>query len=290
MRFLKDISVSLKNHSRLRLSRLSRRMSGRYVTGFLVSKNNFHFTVPISDLGVSRVLRWQGEYAKDEEELVLSLTNPESCIAVIGSHIGALAIPIAKRRRKVLCIEGNPESYEFLTRNIILNGIKNIESKNCFLGEDNSAIEFILNTANSGGTKRFPTVRKNMYFYDNPTVQTFMIQTFDEVSSGENYELVFMDVEGSEYFVLQGMKRSLPNIRFLVMEFVPHHLKNVSHISVAQLLDQIRPYFSYCFLPKKNKHLKMTDCYEEFEKFYLMNEEFSVVLFSKESTEHLFET
>ncbi len=73
--------------------------------------------------------------------------------------------------------------------------------------------------------------------------------------AGRSFDVIFMDIEGSEYFALGGMPRLLAAAHVLCMEFVPHHLKNVSGVSVAQLLALIEPYFSSLFIPTKNLNL-----------------------------------
>ncbi|MGH7427267.1 MAG: hypothetical protein ACREJ4_02740, partial [Candidatus Methylomirabilaceae bacterium] len=60
-----------------------------------------------------------------------------------------------------------------------------------------------------------------------------------------------MDIEGSEYFALQGMQKILAHARVLVVEFLPHHLKNVSGVTVEQFLSVIPPHFRTLTIPSK---------------------------------------
>lgn len=100
-----------------------------------------------------------------------------------------------------------------------------------------------------------PKVHKYMYFSDSPDVITVKGSRLDDVLAGRSFDVIFMDIEGSEYFALGGMPRLLAAAHVLCMEFVPHHLKNVSGVSVAQLLALIEPYFSSLFIPTKNLNL-----------------------------------
>jgi hypothetical protein len=58
-----------------------------------------------------------------------------------------------------------------------------------------------------------------------------------------------MDIEGSEYFALGGMQHILSLASVLFIEFIPHHLRDVSAVSVDQLLERISPHFSMLYVP-----------------------------------------
>lgn len=61
-----------------------------------------------------------------------------------------------------------------------------------------------------------------------------------------------MDIEGSEYFALKGMQIILANAQTLSIEFVPHHLRNVSGVSPREFLDLIAPHFEHLLIPTLN--------------------------------------
>jgi|SRR5271157_976102 len=97
-----------------------------------------------------------------------------------------------------------------------------------------------------------PLTRDYRYFYDSPDIVTVGADRLDDLLDGERFNVVFMDIEGSEYFALGGMQKILASAKVLFMEFVPHHLKNVSGVSVHQLLELISPHFSTLFVPSKD--------------------------------------
>ena len=64
-----------------------------------------------------------------------------------------------------------------------------------------------------------------------------------------------MDIEGSEYFAMKGMEKILSNCKTLVVEFLPHHLKNVAGIDVDTFLSVLPGHFTAFELPdNKEKH------------------------------------
>src|SRR5271157_6099415 len=104
-----------------------------------------------------------------------------------------------------------------------------------------------MSRVNSGGSKRMPLTRDYMYFYDSPDIVTVGADRLDDLLDGERFNVVFMDIEGSEYFALGGMQKILTSAKVLFMEFVPHHLKNVGGVSVHQLLELISPHLPTLF-------------------------------------------
>ena len=90
------------------------------------------------------------------------------------------------------------------------------------------------------------------------------MQQFDALTDGsdEKFDLVFMDIEGSEYFALKGMQNTLRRTENLVIEFISHHLKNVANISVSEFVSVIEPYFQFLYVPTLEEYFQ----HAEFEK------------------------
>ncbi len=97
-----------------------------------------------------------------------------------------------------------------------------------------------------------PKVHAFEYFYDAPETVMVEARSLDSYLDGEKFTLVFMDIEGSEYFALKGMQDILRNAKTLFIEYLPHHLKNVSGVTPREFLAQIEPHFDKLFIPSKN--------------------------------------
>ena len=67
-----------------------------------------------------------------------------------------------------------------------------------------------------------------------------------------DFALVLMDIEGSEYFALQGMQGILSRANALSMEFLPHHIRDVAGISIDALAAQVEPHFEWLYVPSRN--------------------------------------
>ncbi len=219
---------------------------------------------------VGRALRFKGLYGDDEFKRISKLVRNDRNVIFVGTHVGAIAIPTAKIVKSCMLIEANPQTFDFLTTNIFLNEVKNATCKNVAIGERNDEINFELNKVNSGGSKREPAVKDNMYYYDNPKTIKVPLVTLDSICSDETevYDLIFMDIEGSEFFALQGVRKVLSRTNALVIEFIPHHLRNIATCSVDDFIGLISEYFTYCYIPSKDEYIDSKDFLTFFSKMF----------------------
>jgi FkbM family methyltransferase len=224
---------------------------GPYARAILVTTAQGNFAVPVEDLYVGRELRHAGKYSEGELNMLRSICNSNTRLLVVGAHIGALAIPLAKLCRIVAAIEANPRTFELLQFNVALNGLSNFRAINGAAGNRVEKIEFVMNTSNTGGSKRMPVVPKPHYFHDNPPVVKVEAAPLDDLLPNETFDVILMDIEGSEFFALQGMQRILASAEVLQVEFVPAHLQDVAGVSVADFVALISPHFRSMLIPGK---------------------------------------
>jgi FkbM family methyltransferase len=232
---------------------------------------------------VGMSLRRKGVYGEGELKIISKLINPDSAVIFIGTHIGALAIPTVKQVRSAILIEANPKTYEYLSANIALNNIKNSVLYNVAVGEKNGQINFLVNTVNSGGSKREPLIKNSIYYYDNPETICVPMVALDNLIENRSqvYDLVYMDIEGSEFFALKGMTEILGKTKVLIIEFVPHHLKNVANVSVVDFLAEIECKFSFCYVPSHEKYLTRREFLAFFEAMFIRDEFDDGLVFTK---------
>jgi FkbM family methyltransferase len=180
----------------------------------------------------------------------------------MGAHIGTICIPISKFVKEVVAFEANPKTYELFKTNLILNGCTNVSSHNLAVSDHYGTIDFLMSKHNSGGSKRFPKIEDEIYFYDSPERIKVPCVPIDDFLHGRTFDVIFMDIEGSEYFAMKGMEKMLSNDATLtvITEFIPHHLKNVASVSVEQFADCLRDFKTF-IIPTLNK---MTHDFNEF--------------------------
>ncbi|MGB1817996.1 MAG: FkbM family methyltransferase [Candidatus Poseidoniaceae archaeon] len=247
-----------------RKSRKMRKSLGTNIRAIITQSSNGLFAVDPEDLEVGEKLR-KGGFGLDEIERIKSLISDDSRVLIVGSHIGSLVIPISRHCKEVVAIEANPKTYELLTLNLRLNDIENVVSHNIAASEKTEIITFFLNTVNSGGSKRAPKQSHFMYEYDSPERVEIQAHALDTHLSNHAFDLVLMDIEGSEFFALKGMPKILQECKSLIVEFLPHHLRNVAGVDAQTFLKQIPERFTKVTIPSQNVTLSR----EEAQAFLL---------------------
>ena len=239
----------LKNRKSAKISR----QLGDGVKSVIVESENGTLAVDPRDLEVGLKLRNNGSYGLDEIARINELISTQSNVLVVGAHIGSLVIPIAKNCNKVVAIEANPNNFNLLKTNLHLNKTENVSIHNIAASSKQETIKFQMNVVNSGGSKRLPKNNEYMYRYDNPEVIEVQAHSLDEYLDENNFDLILIDIEGSEYFAMQGMEKIMSNCNTLIVEFLPHHLKNVADVTVEQFLSLIPKQFTKLTIPSKNE-------------------------------------
>lgn len=239
------------------------------------------FAINPEDNVIGYELLWKGCYGLDEIQRLRARMNVEDDVLVVGAHIGTIAIPLARSCSELVAVEANPATFELLDINVTLNRVSNIQTRGIAASDKREKIEFLLNRENSGGSKRLPKVWKQMYYYDRPEQITIQAVDLDTYLDNRQFDVVVMDIEGSEYYALSGMQRILSSCRLLAVEFLPHHLKNVSGVSVEQFLSVIQPHFTKLTIPSKNISVESVDFIKCLQEMYDMGEEDEGLLFEK---------
>jgi FkbM family methyltransferase len=234
----------LKIQRSLWQSRVRRALFGPAIKAVLYETEHGTFLLDPRDVALSEVFERMESYGNDLLDPIFSLVDRDSNVCVMGAHVGTLLIPIASRVQHVTGYEANPRTYQLLQGNIRLNNLHNVEIWNLAAGECSREIEFLAGTANSGGSKRAPIVPAAMYSYDSHGRIRVPCVALDEHLCPRTWNLILIDIEGSEYFALQGMQRTLEKTMNVLVEFLPHHLVNVAGVTASQFLAQLLPHFT----------------------------------------------
>lgn len=278
---LKFLPSQFKLFAASRLSSLRRLAVGKRTRALLVDSEDGLLLVAVEDMQVGRKLSSEGAYASNELKLLQSLVSAHSDVLVLGGHVGSLAIPLSKACRSLSVAEPNPDSYRLLELNLLINGCPNVRALNLAASNKREELAFLASQANSGGSKRMPLIRDYRYFYDHPAVISVAAASMDDVFSDATFDTIVMDIEGSEYFALQGMQRLLAAARTLAIEFVPHHLRNVAGVSVSQFLEQFQSFFDQLYIPGKNMSVQKEQFRAVLEHMFANDECDEGLIFSK---------
>ena len=250
------------------MGRTKRRLLGPHVAAVLVNSKNRLILVDVEDLSVGRKLAYCGVYGTDELARLYDAVRPESRVLVVGTHVGSQAIVLSRRCAQISAIEANPKTFKLLELNVLINGCTNVKTIHIAASDKREEIEFVMSRTNSGGSKRSPAIRDFAYFYDSPEIAKVPAAPLDEVLGGQQFDVILMDIEGSEYFALKGMTKLFSGCRDLFVEYVPHHLKNVSCVGVPEFVATISPYFSQRHIPSKDLNVAREGFVSALEAMY----------------------
>ena len=87
---------------------------------------------------------------------------------------------------------------------------------NLAANDKNCTLDFICNIKNSGGSKRKPKTMNQRYIDDNPTFTKINAVKLDEFLKDEQFDFIFMDIEGSEEPAMRGIPRLISQTQVLV--------------------------------------------------------------------------
>ncbi len=254
---------------KIKSKRLKKKL-GHNIKAIITNSENGLFAVDPEDLEVGQKLR-SGGFGIEEVERLKKFINKKSKVLIVGTHIGSLAIPLSKHCKEITAIEANPNTFELLEINLQLNNAENITPHNIFANDTHEKVEFLLNTVNSGGSKRKPKKSNFLYDYDNPEIIELESHRLDDYLPKHDYDLILLDIEGSEYFAMKGMNDILSKCQTLVVEFLPHHLKNVADIDVETFLSVLPDHFTKFELPDNKQEHNISEVKTVLQKMYDSN-------------------
>jgi FkbM family methyltransferase len=168
-----------------------------------------------------------------------------------------------------------------------MNQRPNVTLLHCAASDAAGSIEFVMNRTNSGASKRMPLVKRDIYFADSPEVTRVRAARLDDLLPDERFDLVFMDIEGSELFAMRGMPRILSQARFVVAEFYPFMVRDVAGATPEEFLQPLSA-FQTLVIPSLNKAAHGADIGPALRQMYDSNACDNGLIFMRERAEIAF--
>lgn len=165
-------------------------------------------------------LRKNGIYENTETNIIRSILNYSDVVLDLGANIGYFTLIMAKQCKYVFSFEPDPINYNILSKNIELNKVENVELYQYAIGENIGKIDLHLCEFNTGMHR----IYKSQYCKGG--IIKVNMTTIDKlISDGiitDNIKFIKMDLEGSEFGALRGMKNLLEERKpTVLMEFHP---------------------------------------------------------------------
>lgn len=225
--------------------------NARYVAS---SSDEGLFLVDPLDNHVSRQILKTGRYNPGEVDFLSSYIRNDDRLLVVGAHIGALVVPLSNICASLDAVEANPETMKLLKANVLLNECQNVKLHEFAAGDDAGQVNFLMSIENSGGSKIVPIRNKIQYSYDSPLKIAVQLKPLDDAFEGE-FDVVMMDLEGSEVVAIRGAKKLLSQARVLICEYFPEHIDDVLATTDEEFVSTVRSCgFKHFYCRKMDKN------------------------------------
>lgn len=165
--------------------------------------------------------QWDNHVLEQAKEYI----SKKSCkhLLNIGSHIGTMCLPLSKCIEKVTAIEAYPPTFKYLCSNIKLNMLSNVNPINIALGNSEGDVWFMAEdrVCNIEHHNRIQNNSGGMHVFTDEDIQNNRRSSHltDKKIKGQmtkldnididNFDIVIIDVEGSEYECLKGAKETI---------------------------------------------------------------------------------
>lgn len=256
--YVQDSNQSFLDEARKRMPFISMHVVGKkgLAFDFLCRSNDIYVTKHMWD-------GFRGVHSEKEMNLFIEfaekyygITPKENRIFCdIGGNIGTTSVYIKKRwpKIKVVSFEPSRDNCKIFKTNCILNDVS-VELKEIGLGVQNEETKLSLSEDNMGNHRVWNDSMKMRKTED------IHLSTFDDEMNErfDGIDYIWMDVEGYEGFVLEGMRKFLRNRKVpMWTEFSPKMLREAG--CFEQFIDILSRYYAY-FIDRHN-----ADCVQPIE-------------------------
>ena len=231
--------------------RLREYLLGPHAEAVLVGSYNGNLLVSSSDYTIGASLASKGEYERDVVEHLQSLIDGDARVLFVGTHVGSILIPIAKMAAEVTGIEANPDTFRLLKLNLVLNGIENARIHNFAAGDRNGQVEFVKDVNHSGGSRVKVEDTGGGSAYGTTETVIIPLRRLDDAIENRRFDLVVMDIEGSEYSAFRGMQEILAQCAILQVEILPGNIREVAGVDPSVFVAPLEEHFDVAYVCKR---------------------------------------
>ncbi len=227
-------------------SRQRKQALGPYARAILTESENGRLLVDAADLVIGSALAASGGWSVPRMRFLCRLARSNWNALIVGAHVGSILVPLSRHVKKITGLEPNPNTFELLQANLLLNQVSNARLEQWAAGDRPARVPMQLNTHNSGGSKLAIGDASHIYYtYDHPRRVEVWMRTIDEAFAGERFDFVLLDAEGAETLVLRGMKETLRHVDILQMEIRKGHLQRIARVDLSEALAPLTEHFDY---------------------------------------------
>jgi FkbM family methyltransferase len=208
-------------------------------TDVLVTKvDDFVLAIPRDDWPMAAYYSFWGTLDQGLTRCLRTLIRPNMVVVDIGANIGLHTLQAARavgESGRVYSFEPAPQAFDILRKNVKVSGFQCIELFPLAVLDRLGQVQLHLYKGASG---------LNTLFAESGADTSVLVEamTLDEALLGrEHVDIVKIDAEGAEPFILRGMPRILTESPALVilLEFAPAHLQRAG-VPPVEFLHELR--------------------------------------------------
>jgi FkbM family methyltransferase len=177
-----------------------------------------------------------GIYEPMETKLVMEILKEGDVVVDVGAHIGYYTLIFARcvgEKGKVYAFEPEPINFFILSKNVEVNGYKNVLLFQKAVADFNGrTLLFLDEGTNTGDHRLYPGENRK-------SIEVDVVKLDDVID--EKISFVKVDVQGVEWRVLKGMRKLIESgyVDRMLLEYSPYHII-ASNYKEKEFLKDIR--------------------------------------------------
>ncbi len=226
------------------------------------------------------------EYEPKSIETVRNNIYKGNTVIDIGAHIGLYSLIFAESvgdRGLVYAFEPEVKNFRLLKKNVKINGYKNITLLKKAVSNYSGKAKIFLSMSNSLDHRIYKSV-------DHKKAENISVVKLDQMKdiASKPIDFVKIDVQGIEYFVLQGMKKCIQknvNMKILI-EFWPYGQiqAGIKPIDFLNLIK--RNKFKIFEIDDNKRTITKTNIPTLLEKYTYQNKKYTNLFLTRMKNEH----
>lgn len=216
------------------------------------------------------------EYENEEVEMILKLIKPQDVVFDIGANIGWYTINILLKNAEtiVYSFEPIPSSYQYLTKNLALNGQKTDKTYNIGFSDENKKVKFYFDTKCAMASS-MADLREDK---NTVAIECKVKRMDDFVSSSlplKKIDFIKCDVEGAELLVFKGAIQTIKRYKPIVFSEMLRKWSAKFNYHPNEIISLFKDIEYRCFTAKNERlteFFKVDDLTIETNFFFLHSE------------------
>ncbi len=191
--------------------------AGSCVDRVILDFEKFKLAVDAHDEGIAAELALDHMHEPFGTKILLSILKDDMTVVELGANIGYYTMQESCQQnlKRIIAIEPNPVSFEFLSENVRMNHCEHVDLFNVGISDVDGNLPFYIskhsNICSIGAREDYE--RK----IDVPVLR---LDTLVERENVESVDMIRMDIEGHEICALRGMMETLKaNKPWICMEY-----------------------------------------------------------------------